>query len=122
MQDQDIEKLFATAKTEFDDSDRFETKLAASLAKVEFIKQMEDRKKRSYKKAILTAFISGAVCACAGILVFYFTPDDFVILQSLAKLGFAGGITKRVAAIIVAVILGEAAVGLTLEKYLRDDS
>lgn len=109
--DKDIEMLFATAKTEFDDNDRMMASLNAKLDKVEYIRRIQDQKARQYKIALVVAFVAGILFCGVAIVILNFLP---------AADGLHGLFARPWAALALSLLLSGAAVCLAFN--VRDIS
>lgn len=59
--DKELEALFASAITEFNDNDIFIDKLSSRLDKVEFLKRIQQEQKRSCRRYLVVAFVAGVL-------------------------------------------------------------
>ena len=65
IQEKEIEELFSSAITEFDDNSIFTSKLSRKLDKVEHLKRIQDEQKRGYRTDVILAFQERLVSAFA---------------------------------------------------------
>lgn len=100
-EDKDIEQLFSTAITQFDDNGKFDAELAAKLDKIEFVKRLDAQKRKRYRVGLIAAFAAGAVFVCAFLAVMAFVPSVASLMHSSPKLTYATAL---------AVIFGAAAI------------
>lgn len=106
----EIEKLFSSAKTEFQDNEEFINSLSAKLDKVEYIKRMQDEKLRHYKTGILAAFVAGVIFGGTAIVAVTCMPADSEIISRLKAFGITVAGFKWVSTIIVSLFIGGSAI------------
>lgn len=119
--DKDIEKLFSTAKTEFEDNAQFMDALSEKLDKVEFVKQIQERKLRSYKIGLIVAFAVGVVFGAIGLLVILHLPAESVTLAETGFLANLFGGIRNMSAILLSLVVtgGAVCISLNIQDILR---
>lgn len=85
--DKDLENLFSTAVTSFDDNAEFTTALSDSLARIEQVKCFYEKRRRNYVANIVLAFLAGAVSAVLFVLAYPHLPVDAEVLGFLLHPG-----------------------------------
>lgn len=81
--DKDIDKLFSTAVTEFDDNRQFMSALTEKLDKVEYIQQIQGQKRKAYKISLIVAFAIGVVFGGIGLALILHMPETTPVINTL---------------------------------------
>jgi len=85
--DKDLEALFSTAITEFDDNEQFLSSLSESLGKIEYVKKLQNTQKRRYRLKLALTFAAGAASIILTLIIYPLLPFDAQILDLLASTG-----------------------------------
>lgn len=105
--DKDLETLFSTAVTTFDDNDKFTSALSDRLDKAECVKRICDSQKHGYSVKLVLSFVAGGVSVILALLAYPSLPTDSQIVTYLtksARLMFLGGHTKICSLLLIALI------------------
>lgn len=86
--DKALEELFLAQKPHFDDSDSFMASLSKRLDAVEYIKQHQEATIRSYKTAMVVAFVVGIISGAVAIMYVLSTPADVPLFTFNIQTGF----------------------------------
>lgn len=103
--DNDLEKLFASAVREFDDSGRFLEQLDQKLEKVEYIKRIQQEQRQAGITNLVLTLVSGALSLLATFLLFPLLPSDFQILQAISCINLYIPIKAKLLSIMLIVAL-----------------
>ena len=114
--DKELEALFASAITEFDDNDIFIDKLSSRLDKVEFLKRIQQEQKRSLRRYLVVAFVAGVLSAVVALLLLPMLPTDLEIIRSITSIGNVALFSYKVKVLSSLMILG-LTYGLVFSVY-----
>lgn len=114
--DKELEALFASAITEFDDNDIFIDKLSSRLDKVEFLKRIQQEQKRSCRRYLVVAFVAGVLSAVVALLLLPMLPTDLEIIRSITSIGNVALFSYKVKVLSSLMILG-LTYGLVFSVY-----
>lgn len=81
--DKELEKLFSTAVTSFDDNAEFCSTLSDNLSRIEYAKQFYDNRRRGYRMNVALSFVAGAVSTALSPLIYPLLPKDAQIARFL---------------------------------------
>ena len=81
--DKELEKLFSTAITSFDDNAEFCRTLSDNLSKIEYAKKYYDRRRHTYRINVALSFAADVVSAALAFLIYPLLPYDAQIVESL---------------------------------------
>jgi hypothetical protein len=104
--DKELEKLFSTAITEFDDNDEFIATLSDNLDKIGYAKRLFEAQEHRHKIGLLLAFIAGAVSVIFTMLIFPLLPTDAKIFDFLIQgsVMVMSGQSKMISVLIFAIL------------------
>ena len=68
-EDKKMEELFSQAKTSFEDNPEFMAKLSEKLDRVEYLRQIQENRYRSYIIGLIVAFAFGLLFGCIGLTI-----------------------------------------------------
>lgn len=88
IKDKEIEDLFSSAITEFDDNSIFTSELSRKLDKVEHLKRIQDEQKRGYRTDVILAFVSGVTGVLAALALLPLLPADIQIVNRILTADF----------------------------------
>lgn len=88
IQDKEIEDLFSSAITEFDDNSIFTSELSRKLDKMEHLKRIQDEQKRGYRTDVILAFVSGVTGVLAALALLPLLPADIQIVHRILTADF----------------------------------
>lgn len=114
--DKELEALFASAITEFNDNDIFIDKLSSRLDKVEFLKRIQQEQKRSCRRYLAVAFVAGVLSAVVALLLLPMLPTDLEIIRSITSIGNVALFSYKVKVLSSLMILG-LTYGLVFSVY-----
>lgn len=114
--DKELEALFASAITEFNDNDVFIDKLSSRLDKVEFLKRIQQEQKRSLRRYLVVAFVAGVLSAVVALLLLPMLPTDLEIIRSITSIGNVALFSYKVKVLSSLMILG-LTYGLVFSVY-----
>lgn len=114
--DKELEALFASAITEFNDNDIFIDKLSSRLDKVEFLKRIQQEQKRSLRRYLVVAFVAGVLSAVVALLLLPMLPTDLEIIRSITSIGNVALFSYKVKVLSSLMILG-LTYGLVFSVY-----
>lgn len=114
--DKELEALFASAITEFNDNDIFIDKLSSRLDKVEFLKRIQQEQKRSCRLYLVVAFVAGVLSAVVALLLLPMLPTDLEIIRSITSIGNVALFSYKVKVLSSLMILG-LTYGLVFSVY-----
>lgn len=114
--DKELEALFASAITEFNDNDIFIDKLSSRLDKVEFLKRIQQEQKRSCRLYLVVAFVAGVLSAVVALLLLPMLPTDLEIIRSITSIGNVALFSYEVKVLSSLMILG-LTYGLVFSVY-----
>ncbi len=121
--DKALEELFLSHQPHFDDKDAFMTSLAKRLDAVEFIKQHQEATIRSYKMAVVVAFIAGIISggiAMAYILSTHMDAPVFTFKSQFFLLQWLGENSRFITVTVISLLmtLGIAALISNIQEVL----
>lgn len=114
--DKELEALFASAITEFNDNDIFIDKLSSRLDKVEFLKRIQQEQKLSCRRYLVVAFVAGVLSAVVALLLLPMLPTDLEIIRSITSIGNVALFSYKVKVLSSLMILG-LTYGLVFSVY-----
>ncbi len=114
--DKELEALFASAITEFNDNDIFIDKLSSRLDKVEFLKRIQQEQKRSCRRYLVVSFVAGVLSAVVALLLLPMLPTDLEIIRSITSIGNVALFSYKVKVLSSLMILG-LTYGLVFSVY-----
>lgn len=114
--DKELEALFASAITEFNDNDVFIDKLSSRLDKVEFLKRIQQEQKCSCRRYLVVAFVAGVLSAVVALLLLPMLPTDLEIIRSITSIGNVALFSYKVKVLSSLMILG-LTYGLVFSVY-----
>ena len=114
--DKELEALFASAITEFNDNDIFIDKLSSRLDKVEFLKRIQQEQNRSCRRYLVVAFVAGVLSAVVALLLLPMLPTDLEIIRSITSIGNVALFSYKVKVLSSLMILG-LTYGLVFSVY-----
>ena len=103
--DKELEKLFSSALTEFDDNETFLSRLEQKLEKVEYMKRIQEEQKKSYRINLVLAFVAGALSLLAVSALFPALPTDQQILQAVTDINLSLPVKGKLLSITLTVAL-----------------
>jgi len=109
--DKDLEALFSTAITEFDDNERFLSSLSESLGKIEYVKKLQNTQKHRYRLKLALTFAAGAASIILTLIIYPLLPFDAQILDLLVNKGQSlviSGQAKIVSSSLFAILTATA--------------
>lgn len=112
--DKDIEKLFSTAETQFDDDAQFMAALNEKLDKVEFIKQIQERKLKSYRISLIVAFAAGAVFGIIGLFMVSHVPAETFTMTGTGFLIDFICSSRNISTILLSLLAIAGTIGISL--------
>lgn len=119
--DKEIEELFSSAITEFDDNEKFIADLSNQMDKLEYVRNMQAEQKRHYRFGLVAAFVAGVVGVVVALIVFPLLPYDVQIIDRLARSGNALALSshaKMIATLLFAILT--SAVIYSILSIVRD--
>lgn len=119
--DPEIEELFSSAITEFDDNELFTSSLSRHLDKLQYVNELQKEQKRHYRFGLVAAFVAGVVGVVVALIVFPLLPYDSQIINHLVCSEHAlaiSGHAKMIATLLLAALSG--AVIYSVLSIVRD--
>lgn len=68
-EDKEMEELFSLAKTSFEDNPEFMAKLSEKLDRIEYLRQIQESRRKSYVVGLIVAFAFGLLFGCIGLTI-----------------------------------------------------
>lgn len=86
-QDKNIEEIFAAFRPDMGDAGAFMAGVGKKLDAVEYVKRMQERQIRRYRRAVVAAFVAGLVAGIVAIWgVWSVSPDVFMLSFAAGRL------------------------------------